>query len=112
MARNNTEKIKKLGEKGKVRAILKYVNSKDSDERAAAAAALGHSTDDDAYNALTTLLRDPEIPVRINAAYALKAMGRSSAVSYLRSAAQNTSDAALIAACNDAATAVSEGDKQ
>jgi len=73
---------------------------------------LGHCSDDNAYNTLITLLRDPEVSVRINAAGALKAMGRTSAGAFLRSAAQNTTDPELKAAYNDAATSLSDGENQ
>ena len=108
---NNLATIAKLGQKGKADKILKYVNSKSSDERGAAATALGNTSGDDAYNALVTLLRDPVISVRICAAGALKSMGRVMAIEHLRNAAKNTTDIAFMKACNGAAVSLVKNDK-
>jgi FOG: HEAT repeat len=81
---NKIEKIAALGEKGKQSKLLGYCTSKESEVRAAAAAALGKTKGDDGYNALINLLRDPDDSVRIASAAALGAMGSKNAMEHLR----------------------------
>ena len=107
----NLEKIQRLGQKRNAKKILPFVNSKKADERAAAAKALGYASDDDSCNALITLLRDPEMSVRINAAGALKIMRRGLAVEHLRQAGRNSTDEAFKAACSDAVASIVSRDK-
>jgi len=99
---NNLEKIHNLGEKKKASKILPYATSKKADERAAAATALGNTSNDDSCNALIRLLRDSDISVCINAAVALKKMGRAMAIEHLRQAAKNSNNETFKAACHDA----------
>ena len=109
---NNLEKIEKLGQKGNSKKILPYASSKKADERAAAAAALGNTSTDEAFNALINMLHDSDTTVRINATGALKKMGRAAAVEHLRHTANNATDEALKAACTDAAASLSQNSRK
>ena len=100
------EKIQKLEQKGKVKKILPYAESKKTGIREAAALALGCAYDDDAFNKLKTMLRDPEPSVCICAAGGLKKLGNESAIDHLRYASKNTTDENIKAACNEAAGAI------
>jgi HEAT repeat protein len=108
---NNLEKIEKLGQKGKGVKALPYATSRKAEERAAAATALGSATDDDSYNALIILLRDPDMKVCISAAGALKNMGRKAATEHLRHIADNSTDETFKAACYDAVASLSRNGK-
>lgn len=108
---NNLEKTQRFGDKKKASKILPYATSKKADERAAAATALGNTSNDDSCNALIRLLRDPEMAVCINAAGALKKMGRSSAIEHLRQAARNSTNETFKAACSDAAASLTKSGK-
>ncbi|GHU77617.1 hypothetical protein AGMMS49992_26130 [Clostridia bacterium] len=111
MAGSSSEKIQKFAQSGKGAKALPYAVSKKADERAAAATALGFTTDDDSYNALVNLLRDPDSTVCINAAGALDKLGRKPAAEHLRHAANHTSDEAIKIACNAAAASLSSHGK-
>jgi HEAT repeat protein len=104
---SNLEKILKFAQSGKGVKALPFASSKKADERAAAATALGFTTDDDSYNTLVNLLRDPDSTVCINAAGALDKLGRKPAAEHLRHTANHTSDEAVKAACNAAAASLS-----
>lgn len=95
MAEKNIEKIVQLGEKGKVKKLLPYATSKDADERAAAATALGKSNEDDAFNALVTLLRDNDPSVQLAAVHAVGELGRPMGKEYIRYIMSNTENAQL-----------------
>lgn len=101
MSEKNIQKIQQLGDKGKVKKLLSYAGSKDEVERAAAAQALGASKEDDAFNALVSLLRDPSEQVQIAAVRSLGQSGRSVAVEHVRHL-MNGGNPALAAACSEA----------
>ena len=103
----SVEKIKKLGEKKNVKKLVSYASSKKTEERAAAAEALGNASDDAACNALIALLRDVDTSVGVKAAQSLKKTNNKRAVEHLRHVALNTNDAALKAACTDAVVSLS-----
>lgn len=101
MADKNLSKIQQLGEKGKIKKLLSYAGSKDADERAAAATALGKNQNDDSYNALVSMLRDPDPSVQIASVRALGELGRPTGQEHIRHVLANTQDPALIAACTE-----------
>lgn len=107
-------KIKSLGEKkfsgpfakffGKknIAALAKYCQSNDPELRAAAAMALSGISQDEAYNELVLLIRDPELSVRKAAVTALGVMGRKSGADHVRHVMRNETDPDAIKACQDA----------
>lgn len=95
MAEKNLEKIAQLGEKGKVKKLLPYAASKDADERAAAAVALGKNNVDEAFNTLVTLLRDNDPSVQTAAVHALGELGRPMGKEYIRYIMSNTENEQL-----------------
>ena len=106
MAADKMEKIIKLGQQGNVKKLSKYVQSASAEERAAAATALGHSKGDEAYNALISLLRDPDITVRSSAVQALVQAGRKEAVEHIRHTANSATDAGFKEVCQKAMAAL------
>ena len=98
------DKIKRYGEKGKVKKLLPYTTSEDSALRAAAAAALGDVTGDDAFNALISMIRDNDIAVRIEVVKALRHTERASAMEFIRRANEGVSNAELTKVCAEALT--------
>jgi len=96
------DKIKRYGEKGKVKKILPYTTSEDSALRAAAAAALGIVPGDDAFNALTSMIRDNDIAVRLEVVKALKNTERAGAMEFIRRATEGVNSAELSKACSEA----------
>lgn len=96
------EKIAKLGEKGKANKLISYAGSRDAQERAAAATALGHCNTDEAYNTLITMLRDPDDTVCVSAINGLKAMGRKTAAEHVRHVYQSRSNPEIVKAGTEA----------
>lgn len=95
MSEKRMEKIQKLGEKKKAGKLAGYATSKDVDERRAAATALGNINEDDAYNTLVGMLRDPDTCVQGAAMTALATMGRPSAAEHIRHTMAGKNDAEL-----------------
>ena len=107
-------KIKAMGEKQfsgvfakfftkkNIAALAKYCQSNDADLRAAAAMELSGIREDEAYNELVLLIRDPELSVRKAAVTALGVMGRKSAADHVRHVMKSETDADTIKACQDA----------
>lgn len=95
MSEARLEKITQLGAKKKTKKLLGYVGSKDAQERAAAAVAMGQIDEDDTFNALVSMLRDPDTNVRIAAINGLKAMNRKPAAEHIRHTMAASDDAAL-----------------
>jgi len=104
----SVDKIMKLAEKKNIKKILPFAHSKKTEERAAAAEALGNAgaSDDPACNALITLLRDSDSSVCLKAAQALKKINNKKAIEHLRHVINNTTDAALKAACSESLAAL------
>ncbi len=102
----DTEKIMQLAEKGKVKKVLSYANSKDAQERAAAAVALGKFPGDDAFNRLIFLLNDAESAVRVSAAKGLGALGMEKGKEFLRHAISKSDDEAFKEAARHAMGAI------
>lgn len=100
------EKITKLGEKGKASKLIGFAGSKDPQERAAAATALGRCDNDDAFNTLISMLRDPDDNVCIAAINGLKAMGRKNAAEFIRHTYTNRNNAAIVKAGTEALAAL------
>lgn len=96
------EKIAKLGEKGKASKLISYAGSKDAQERAAAATALGQCDSDEAYNTLITMLRDPDDTVCISAIKGLKTMGRKTAAEHIRHVYQTRNNPEIVKAGTEA----------
>ena len=98
------DKIKRYGEKGKVKKILPYVANEDSAIRTAVAATLGSIPGDDAFNALISMIRDNDIAVRIEVVRALRHTERTSAMEFIRRASEGANNAELTKACSEAIT--------
>ncbi len=96
------EKILDLGAKKKTAKILKYVEAKEPELRAAAAKALADIRVDESYNALTDLIRDPELSVRREAVIALGIFGRKAGAEHVRSVMARPENAEFIAECQTA----------
>lgn len=100
------EKIIELGAKKKTAKVLKFVTAKEPELRAAAAKALADIRVDESYNALTDLIRDPELAVRREAVIALGIFGRKAGAEHVRSVMSRPENADLIAACQTAITQI------
>ena len=109
---NNIEKIKELGNKGKTKKILPYTSSKNPEERAAAAEALGNTSTDETLHTLINMLHDSDVSVGINAATALGKVGFPAAIEHLRHAANNSADDKFKSACTASAASLSKNSKQ
>ena len=96
------DKIKRYGEKGKVKKLLPYTTSEDGALRAAAATALGSVPGDDAFNALVSMIRDHDMAVRIEVVKALKHTERASAMEFIRRASEGANNAELTKVCSEA----------
>ena len=103
-------KIKALGEKKKVAALAKYCKNDDAELRAAAAIALGDIYQDESYNELILLIRDPELSVRKAAVVALGVMGRKSGADHVRHVMNHETDADIIKACQTSITQIVNSD--
>ena len=77
-------KIQTLGDKGKYKKLCKLSTRKNPDIRAAATAALGTQREDEAFNALVDLVRDPVLEVRKAAVIALGEFGRKAGGEHIR----------------------------
>ena len=98
----DTDKIMQLAEKGKMKKVLSYANSKDAQERGAAARALGKFPGDDAFNKLVFLLEDPDMSVRIAATEGLGAIGMEKGKEFLRHAISKSDNAQFTEAAKHA----------
>ena len=98
-------KIQALSEKKKTANIIKYAVHKDPELRCAAAAALGTIAQDESYNQLVLMTRDPELSVRKAAVAALGVMGRKAGADHVRHVMTHDTDPELIKICE---TAVSQ----
>ncbi|MBR6747429.1 MAG: HEAT repeat domain-containing protein [Clostridia bacterium] len=105
-------KIQALGEKRKVPALAKYCKNKDAELRAAACRALAPIQQDEAYNELVLLTRDPELSVRMAAVTALGDMGRKSGADHVRHVMSVDSNPELIKACQTAVAKIVNSDSK
>jgi len=103
-------KIEALGAKKKVAALAKYCKHDDAQLRAAAATALGGIYQDESYNELVLLIRDPELSVRKAAVVALGVMGRKSGADHVRHVMSHETDAEIIKACQVSISQISNSD--
>lgn len=67
------DKIEKYAQKGNAEKLKTMVNDKKPEVRLAAIDALGHCTDEVAFNTLTTLINTPDAETRIHVVRALAA---------------------------------------
>ncbi len=95
-------KIQTLGEKGKVKKLVRLSTSKDPEIRAAAACALGPIHEDEAFNAIVDLVRDPELSVRRAAVIALGENGRKAGGEHVRNIMPLPGNASIEAECREA----------
>jgi len=100
------EKIAVFGEKKKLNKILKYVEAKEPELRAAAAKALANIKVDESYNALTDLIRDQDVAVRRQAVISLGIFGRKAGAEHVRGVMSRPENAEFIADCQSAITAI------
>ncbi len=80
---SNIAKIEKLAQKKKSDKLIKFLNSKDKEERIAAINALGKVNDEDSYNKLIALLSSQDTDERIAAAISLGQTSKDSAITHM-----------------------------
>ena len=95
-------KIQTLGDKGKYKKLCKLATKKKAEIRAAAAAALGTQREDEAFNALVDLVRDPVLEVRKAAVIALGNFGRKAGGEHIRNIMPLPANQAIEAECREA----------
>lgn len=96
------EKIQVLGEKGKFKKLVKWSTNKAPEVRAACAMALGNIKEDEAFNGIVDLIRDPELSVRRAAVIALGNLGRKAGGEHVRSIMPLPGNEPIEAECREA----------
>ena len=102
----SASKIESYAEHHNLKKLLPLVTDKDATVRAEVAAALGNFQEDDAYNQLIALLRDPQIPVQLAAVKALEQQCFASAADHISHVMNTTSNEELKQACAHAHAAI------
>ena len=103
---SKVQKIAGLGEKKKTDKILKFATVKEPQLRIAAAKALAGIAQDESYNQLVLMTRDPDLGVRKAAVTALGDMGRKSGADHVRHVMASESDPEIIKLCQVAVSKI------
>ena len=104
----SANKISSYAEHHNLKKLLPLVADKDASVRAEVAAALGTFQEDDAYNQLIGLLRDPEPQVQIAAVKALQNQCYATAADHVKHLMNTTDNEELKKACAQAHAAIVE----
>ena len=99
-------KIQTLGEKGKYKKLAKMSTSKDPEIRTACALALGGIKEDESFNAVVDLVRDPELSVRRAAVLALGELGRKGGGEHIRNIMPLPGNESIEKECREAITKI------
>lgn len=99
-------KIESYAEHHNLKKLLPLVSDKDAAVRAQAAAALGKFQEDDAYNQLIGLLRDPDVQVQIAAVKALEKQCYPQAADHIGHLMNTTGNEELKKICANAHAAI------
>lgn len=102
----STAKIESYAEHHNLKKLLPLIGDKDAAVRAEVAAALGKFQEDDAYNQLIGLLRDPDVKVQIAAVKALQEQCYPQAADHIGHLMNTTANEELKKACTQARAAV------
>lgn len=86
------KKVEKWAEKKKVPKLIKALSVNDIELRVAVIKALSTTNDENAMNALITLLKDPDPCIRLNTVEALGIMGNGRSLEFLRQLWNSESD--------------------
>ncbi len=105
-------KIAVWGEKKKMNKIIKQTLSKEPAIRAAAATALGPIREDESFNALVDLIRDPSVEVRKAVIMALGVNGRKAGGEHIRSIMARPGNEELLDICRTSITQIINSDER
>ena len=106
------ESIIECGRDKRTNKVLKAAVSKDPEIRIAAAKACKYLRNGEAYQALTNLIRDPDISVRVEAITSLGKFGRPEAISHLMHMKENADDETIKNACTEAIDELHRGARE